>query len=114
MTIAVVCLGPIGGRAELCRIRIVPKALTGQPCPLQISSTESRLRSRDGSSGLGRDYVVVGAGAAGCVVAGRLSQMLPDARIALIEAGGERLGLTTKVPGTAFVALVVLERVARR
>ena len=30
--------------------------------------------------------------------------MLPDARIALIEAGGERLGLTTKVPGTAFVA----------
>jgi hypothetical protein len=30
--------------------------------------------------------------------------MLPDGRIALIEAGGERLGLTTKVPGTAFVA----------
>src|SRR5580693_951990 len=52
----------------------------------------------------GRDYVVIGAGAAGCVIAGRLSQMLPDARIALIEAGGERLGLTTKVPGTAFVA----------
>jgi len=27
-----------------------------------------------------------------CVVAGRLSQMMPDARIALIEAGDERLG----------------------
>ena len=50
------------------------------------------------------DYVVIGAGAAGCVIAGRLSQMLPDARIALIEAGGERLGLTTKIPGTAFIA----------
>ena len=50
------------------------------------------------------DYVVIGAGAAGCVVAGRLSQMLPDARIALIEAGRERLGVTTKVPGIAFIA----------
>jgi choline dehydrogenase len=47
---------------------------------------------------------VIGAGAAGCVIAGRLSQTMPDARIALIEAGGERLGLTTKVPGTAFIA----------
>jgi choline dehydrogenase len=52
----------------------------------------------------GWDYVVIGAGAAGCVVAGRLSQMLPDAHIALIEAGRERLGLTTKVPGIAFTA----------
>jgi choline dehydrogenase len=38
------------------------------------------------------------------VVAGRLSQTMPDARIALIEAGGVRLGLTTKIPGTAFIA----------
>ena len=52
----------------------------------------------------GWDYIVVGAGAAGCVVAGRLSQTIPDARVALIEAGGERLGLTTRVPGTAFIA----------
>ena len=52
----------------------------------------------------GWDYVVIGAGAAGCVVAGRLSEMLPTARIALIEAGRERLGLTTKVPGIAFIA----------
>ncbi len=47
---------------------------------------------------------MIGAGAAGCVIAGRLSQTMPDARIALIEAGGERLGLTTKIPGTAFIA----------
>jgi len=54
-------------------------------------------------SAKGWDYVVIGAGAAGCVVAGRLSEMLPAARIALIEAGRERLGLTTKVPGIAFI-----------
>jgi choline dehydrogenase len=33
------------------------------------------------------DYVIVGAGSAGCVLAGRLSED-PDARIALVEAGG--------------------------
>jgi choline dehydrogenase len=30
--------------------------------------------------------------------------MMPNTRIALVEAGGERLGLTTSVPGTAFIA----------
>jgi choline dehydrogenase len=62
------------------------------------------LRSRTGLAATrGWDYVVVGAGAAGCVVAGRLAQTMPDVRIALIEAGGARLGLTTKIPGTAFI-----------
>ena len=50
------------------------------------------------------DDFVIGAGAAGCVVAGRLSQTMPETRVALIEAGGARLELTTKVPGTAFIA----------
>jgi choline dehydrogenase len=69
------------------------------------------LRSRTGSAAARVwDYVVVGAGAAGCVVAGRLSQTMPDARIALIEAGGHRLGLATKVPGTAFIASTPLRR----
>jgi choline dehydrogenase len=63
------------------------------------------LRSRIGSAATrGWDYIVVGAGAAGCVVAGRLTQTMPDARIALIEAGGARLGLMTKIPGTGFIA----------
>ena len=63
------------------------------------------MRSRTGSATRRAwDYIVVGAGAAGCVVAGRLSQMMPDARIALIEAGGTRLGLTTRIPGAGFIA----------
>ena len=73
--------------------------------PDQASLEGLMVRSRARSmSAKGWDYVVIGAGAAGCVVAGRLSEMLPDARIALIEAGRERLGLTTKVPGIAFIA----------
>ena len=63
------------------------------------------MRSRAGSTAARSwDYIVVGAGAAGCVVAGRLAQTMPDARIALIEAGGARLGLLTKIPGTGFIA----------
>jgi choline dehydrogenase len=63
------------------------------------------LRSRTGSAAArGWDYIVVGAGAAGCVVAGRLAQTMPNARIALIEAGSARLGLMTKIPGTGFIA----------
>ena len=33
------------------------------------------------------DYVIVGAGSAGCVMAGRLADACPDATIALLEAG---------------------------
>ncbi len=55
----------------------------------------------------GFDYVVVGAGSAGCVVANRLSAD-PDARVALIEAGASDrsfpLSLKTALPiGNVFL-----------
>ena len=49
------------------------------------------------------DYVIVGAGSAGCVLAGRLSEDA-DARVALIEAGGEDTQPEIRIPA-AFPAL---------
>ena len=43
------------------------------------------------------DYVVVGAGSAGCVVAARLSES-GQHRVALLEAGGEDDSFWVKVP----------------
>src|SRR6185437_12904154 len=48
------------------------------------------------------DYVVVGAGSAGCVVAGRLSED-PDVRVCLIEAGAENSTDPTRIPSAAGV-----------
>ncbi len=49
------------------------------------------------------DYVIVGAGSAGCVLASRLSED-PDVRVALLEAGGEDTQPEIHVPA-AFPAL---------
>ncbi len=49
------------------------------------------------------DYVVVGAGSAGCVVAARLSED-PDVRVALLEAGAEDTQPEIHIPA-AFPAL---------
>lgn len=38
------------------------------------------------------DYVVVGGGTAGCVVAARLAEYLPNKRVLLIEAGPSDFG----------------------
>jgi choline dehydrogenase len=51
----------------------------------------------------GFDYVVVGAGSAGCALAARLSED-PDVRVALLEAGGEDTQPEIHVPA-AFPAL---------
>jgi len=44
------------------------------------------------------DYVVVGAGPAGCAVAARLAQSSPETSVALIEAGPAKASLLSDVP----------------
>lgn len=43
------------------------------------------------------DYVVVGAGSAGCVLANRLSED-PDTKVTLLEAGGSDSSIFIKMP----------------
>ncbi len=59
----------------------------------------------DSTERLSCDYLVVGAGAAGCVVAARLSED-PTVQVLLLEAGPGRRRLMNRVPGTAFMASI--------
>ncbi|KUJ85342.1 glucose-methanol-choline oxidoreductase [Ruegeria marisrubri] len=53
------------------------------------------------------DYVIVGGGSAGCVLASRLSES-PDVSVCLIEAGGDGQGLLIRAP--AMVAAMISGR----
>jgi choline dehydrogenase-like flavoprotein len=52
----------------------------------------------------GFDYVIVGAGTAGCVLAARLSEDR-DRSVCLIEAGGSGEHFSVRIPGTVGIAL---------
>ncbi|QNO28382.1 GMC family oxidoreductase N-terminal domain-containing protein [Sphingopyxis sp. OPL5] len=59
-------------------------------------------------SGEEADYIVVGGGSAGCVLAARLSEN-PGVRVALVEAGGESTGLMVQMP-VGFAKMLVDDR----
>src|SRR5579862_5597605 len=51
------------------------------------------------------DYVIVGAGAAGCVIASRLTED-PCASVTLLEAGGPDSSIFLKIPGLSFLVML--------
>src|SRR5215207_5069080 len=55
----------------------------------------------------GFDYIIVGAGSAGCVIANRLSAD-PTVRVALFEAGPSDLGFPTNVKATLPIGNIFL------
>jgi choline dehydrogenase len=51
------------------------------------------------------DYIVVGAGAAGCVVAGRLAERAPGAAVLLVEYGGHDRNPLLRIPKGFYYTL---------
>src|SRR5262249_56703242 len=82
-----------------------PRGLTWrlEPCGIGRGSC---FGERRGMSGRGDDfdYLVVGAGTAGCVLASRLSED-PDTRVAVIEAGPRDRHPFIHIPATVAAAI---------
>lgn len=70
----------------------------------RLVSTIAGMPREDGVSTTGCDFVVVGGGTAGCILAARLSQD-PAIRVALVEPGGDDRSLILRVPGGILKAM---------
>lgn len=57
-----------------------------------------KLHSIDSQRSKRFDFIVVGAGSAGCVVASRLAEKNPNVSVLLVEAGDHATELEVKMP----------------
>jgi choline dehydrogenase-like flavoprotein len=55
-----------------------------------ILAAVAGLAAPAAAQGMAVDYIVVGAGTAGCTLAARLCEGLPDAQVLLLERGAPR------------------------
>jgi choline dehydrogenase-like flavoprotein len=83
----------LDGRVALVSSRVILQ-------PMRMVSTNAqhaRIKGEDEMSRVGYDYVIVGGGSAGCVLAHRLTED-PSARVLLIEAGGHDINPLISIP----------------
>jgi len=89
----------------VCRARHCGDVARDPSCDDQVN--RGRIIAGSRSDARGYDYIVVGAGAAGCVLANRLSAD-PAVRVALIEAGPSDVRFPTNLKTTLPIGNIFL------